>query len=140
MIRETVAYFKALGKEVIFDAEHFFDGCSANPAYALAALQAAAEGGADCLVLCDTNGGAFPSQVFEMTRSVLQQTAVPVGIHCHNDCGLAVANSLMAVRAGARHVQGTYIGFGERCGNANLSTLIGNLQLKDAYRCIPRSV
>lgn len=137
MIRETVAYFKALEKEVIFDAEHFFDGCSANPAYALAALQAAAEGGADCLVLCDTNGGAFPSQVFEMTRSVLQQTAVPVGIHCHNDCGLAVANSLMAVRAGARHVQGTYIGFGERCGNANLSTLIGNLQLKDTYRCIP---
>lgn len=137
MIQETLSFFKALGKEVIFDAEHFFDGYKENPDYALAALKAAEAGGADCLVLCDTNGGTFPDQVHAITAEVLRHTAVPVGIHSHNDCGMAVANSVMAVLAGARHVQGTYIGFGERCGNANLSTLIGNLQVKHGYPCIP---
>ncbi len=137
MIQETLAFFKDRGKEVIFDAEHFFDGYRANSSYAIAALKAAEAGGADCLVLCDTNGGTFPDEIFAVTKEVLKQVTIPVGIHCHNDCGMAVANSVMAVLAGSRHVQGTYIGFGERCGNANLSTLIGNLQVKYGYPCIP---
>ena len=137
MIRETIAFFKEKGKEVIFDAEHFFDGYKANPEYALLALQAAVDGGADCLVLCETNGGAFPSEVYEITKKVVETFSVPIGIHAHNDGGMAVANSIMAVEAGAIHVQGTYIGFGERCGNANLSTIIPNLQLKQGLSCIP---
>ncbi len=138
MIQDTIHFFKQKGKEVIFDAEHFFDGYKSNPAYALKALEAAIAGGADCLVLCETNGGAFPSEVYEITKKVVESFSVPVGIHCHNDCGMAVANSIMAVEAGASHVQGTYIGFGERCGNANLSTIIPNLQLKKGYDCIPK--
>ncbi|TCT16331.1 2-isopropylmalate synthase [Natranaerovirga pectinivora] len=137
MIEETMAFFKENGKEVFFDAEHFFDGYKANPEYALQALEAAVKGGADCLVLCDTNGGAMPLEVYEITKKVCETFSVRVGIHTHNDCGMAVANSMMAVEAGATHIQGTYIGFGERCGNANLSTIIGNLQLKKGYHCIP---
>lgn len=137
MIHETLSFFKVQGKEVIFDAEHFFDGFRSNPSYAIAALKAAESGGADCLVLCDTNGGTFPDQIFAITKEVLRHVKVPVGIHSHNDCGMAVANAIMAVLAGARHVQGTYIGFGERCGNTNLSTLIGNLQVKHGFPCIP---
>lgn len=137
MIQDTLTYFKIQGKEVIFDAEHFFDGFRHNPSYAIAALKAAEAGGADCLVLCDTNGGTFPDQIFAITKEVLRHVTTPVGIHCHNDCGMAVANSVMAVMAGARHVQGTYIGFGERCGNANLSTIIGNLQVKQGFLCVP---
>src|SRR5690606_9892850 len=133
MISETVAFFKKRGKEVIYDAEHFFDGYKNNPEYALQTLQAAYDGGADCLVLCDTNGGCFPLEVFEVVKLVTEKFKTKIGIHAHNDCGLAVANSLMAVEAGATHVQGTYIGFGERCGNANLSTIIPNLQLKKDY-------
>lgn len=138
MVAETVAYFKKLGKEVIFDAEHFFDGYSSNPEYAFKVLEAAAEGGADCLVLCDTNGGCFPGTVYDVVKKVKETFNIKVGIHTHNDCGMAVANSIMAVEAGAEHVQGTYIGFGERCGNANLSTIIPNLQLKKGYICIPQ--
>ncbi len=137
MIRETLAYFKAKDKEVIYDAEHFFDGYKNNPDYALKTLQAAADGGADCLVLCDTNGGTFPAQIAEIVRVVAARFKVPIGIHAHNDCGMAVANSVTAVENGARHVQGTYIGFGERCGNANLSTIIANLGVKRGYLCLP---
>lgn len=138
MIRETLAYFKARGKEVIYDAEHFFDGYKNNPDYALKTLQAAIEGGADALVLCDTNGGAFPAEISEIVGAMAASFSVPIGIHAHNDCGMAVANSVVAVEAGARHVQGTYIGFGERCGNANLSTIIANLGVKRAFECLPQ--
>jgi len=137
MINETMAFFKSRGKEVIYDAEHFFDGYKNNPDYALQTLQAALDGGADCLVLCDTNGGCFPSEIVQIIQVVMEKFKVKIGIHTHNDCGLAVANSIMAVEAGVTHVQGTYTGFGERCGNANLSTIIPNLQLKGNYLCIP---
>jgi len=131
MISESVAYLKAHGREVIYDAEHFFDGYKANPRYALQTLQAAAEAGADCLVLCDTNGGTLPSQVADIVREVKAAFPdIPLGIHAHNDSELAVANSLAAVEAGVTHVQGTINGYGERCGNANLCSVIANLQLK----------
>lgn len=137
MIKDTVHYMRKNGREVIFDAEHFFDGYKSNPQYALKALEAAAEGGASSLVLCDTNGGAMPDEVRRVTAQVKKafpQTSI--GIHCHNDCGLAVGNSLEAVLAGADQVQGTFLGFGERCGNANLCTVLANLQLKMGYECI----
>jgi 2-isopropylmalate synthase len=137
MIRETVAFFKARGKEVVFDAEHFFDGYKNNTDYAVRTLQAAIEGGADALVLCDTNGGSFPSEVGEIIARMSGLFTTPIGIHAHNDCGMAVAVSIAAVENGARHVQGTYIGFGERCGNANLSTIIANLGVKREYECLP---
>jgi 2-isopropylmalate synthase len=130
MIEESVAYLRSHGREVIFDAEHFFDGYKADPEYALETLRAAERGGASALVLCDTNGGSLTSEVAEITRRVVQMTDLAVGIHCHNDNDLAVANSLAAVEAGATHVQGTINGYGERCGNANLCTIIPNLQLK----------
>ncbi len=137
MISETVAYLKGLGKEVIFDAEHFFDGYKNNYEYALKTLEAAVLAGADCLALCDTNGGCFPDEIYNITKIVCEKFDVAVGIHCHNDCGMAVANAVMAVLAGASNVQGTFTGFGERCGNANLSTVIANLQVKRDYKCIP---
>lgn len=137
MIEETIRFFKNQGKEVIYDAEHFFDGFKANPKYALETLKAAQRGGADCLALCDTNGGCFPDEVRAIVDTLAGKLETPLGIHCHNDCGMAVANSVTAVMAGVRHVQGTYIGIGERCGNANLSTVIGNLQKKLGYQCIP---
>jgi 2-isopropylmalate synthase len=137
MVSDTLSYFKDLNKEVIFDAEHFFDGYRANPEYALSVLRVAESCGVSCIVLCDTNGGTFPEEVYAVTKMVCTQFSTPIGIHSHNDCGMAVANAMMAVSAGAEHVQGTYIGFGERCGNANLSTLIGNLQVKGGHACIP---
>ena len=137
MIRETLAFFKSRGKEVVYDAEHFFDGYKNNPDYAVKSLQAAVDGGADCLVLCDTNGGTFSSEVEEIVRKMVVLFDRPIGIHAHNDCGMAVANSVIAVENGARHVQGTYIGFGERCGNANLSTIIANLGVKRGFECLP---
>ncbi len=130
MIRDSVALVKAHGRKVIYDAEHFFDGYRADPAYALATLDAAIEGGADTVVLCDTNGGSLPDVVAERVGEVCGRTQLTVGIHAHNDCELAVANSLAAVSAGARHVQGTINGYGERCGNANLVSVIANLVLK----------
>ena len=136
MIGDTIRYLKAQGREVVYDAEHFFDGYRANAEYALRTLAAAAEAGADCLCLCDTNGGSFPHDIFEITRSVVERFKRPIGIHCHNDCELAVANSVMAVQAGATQVQGTINGFGERCGNANLCSIIPDLQLKLGYPCI----
>jgi len=137
MIQDTLAFFKAKGKEVIYDAEHFFDGYKNNPEYAVKSLQAAVDGGADVLVLCDTNGGTFPSEVASIVKKLQVLFNVPIGIHAHNDCGMAVANSVAAVENGARHVQGTYIGFGERCGNANLSTIIANLGVKRSFECLP---
>lgn len=130
LIHDSVAYLKKRVDEVIFDAEHFFDGYRANPEYALKALQAAEEGGADILVLCDTNGGTLPDEVESFFNSIQQAIKAPLGIHCHNDCELGVANSLAAVRAGAIQVHGTINGIGERCGNANLVSIIANLQLK----------
>jgi 2-isopropylmalate synthase len=137
MIGESVAYVKGLGKEVIYDAEHFFDGYKANPEYALQTLQAAAQNGADVLVLCDTNGGSLPWEIEEITRAVKVQVEIPLGIHTHDDGGNGVANTLAAVRAGVMQVQGTINGYGERVGNANLCTVIPNLQLKMGRECVP---
>lgn len=138
MIRDTVSYFKAAGKEVVFDAEHFFDGYGDNPQYALDTVGAAAEAGADTVVLCDTNGGSLPDVIGMVTAAVKSRYPEPkLGIHCHNDLGMAVAASLEAVLSGAEQVQGTVSGVGERCGNANLNTLIPLLQLKMGYGCIP---
>ena len=138
MIYDSVRFLSSQGKQVIFDAEHFFDGYKADEGYAMAALARAAEAGAYCLCLCDTNGGIFPDEAYRITRAVCERFPdVIVAIHCHNDGGLAVADSIEAVKAGAKQVQGTFLGFGERCGNANLSTVICNLQLKRGYECIP---
>jgi len=136
MIADSVRYLKALGREVIYDAEHFFDGHRANPAYAMQTLAAAAEAGADVLVLCDTNGGALPSTVATVVAEVRRSTATPLGIHAHNDGEMAVANSLVAVEMGAVHVQGTINGYGERCGNANLCSIIPALKLKMGHDCV----
>lgn len=128
---ESIRYLKQKGLEAIFDAEHFFDGYRANPEYATKVLAAAAEAGADALVLCDTNGGSLPHQVLEITQQVCDAFgSVVVGIHTHNDSDCATANALAAIRAGARHVQGTINGLGERCGNANLCSVIPNLAFK----------
>ena len=130
LVRDSVAYLKANGREVVFDAEHFYDGYRHNPEYALQVLEAAASAGADWLVLCDTNGGTMTRDVEAATRAVGKRFDVPLGIHAHNDSDLAVANSLIAVEAGARMVQGTINGLGERTGNANLCSIIPNLKLK----------
>jgi len=140
MIRETVSYLKANGKEVIYDAEHFFDGYKKNPSYARKTIEAALEAGADRVVLCDTNGGTMPHEV----QACAQEMAALVsgsklGIHVHNDGGLAVANTLAAVMAGATMVQGTVNGYGERCGNADLIPIIANLQLKMGKVCLPEA-
>ena len=108
-----------------------------NPDYAMQTLRAAVEGGAATLVLCDTNGGTMPGEIYELTGHVVTALGIPVGIHCHNDAGLAVANSILAVQAGATQVQGTLLGFGERTGNANLSTVIADLELKMGFTCLP---
>ena len=138
MIEESCRFLKSQGKEVIFDAEHFFDGWKDDSAFALMALEAAARGGADLLCLCDTNGGAFPEDVKTVLQQVAARFSLPIGVHFHEDCGMATANSITAVRYGAKQVQGTLLGFGERCGNANLSAVIGNLQCKLGYACIPQ--
>jgi 2-isopropylmalate synthase len=130
MIRETVAFLREQGRAVIYDAEHFFDGWKANPAYAKKTIQAAVEGGAMLVVMCDTNGGSMPDEVSALAKEAAAAVDVPLGIHTHNDCELAVANSLVAIDAGAVHVQGTINGLGERCGNANLVSVIANLTLK----------
>ncbi len=135
MIADSVRYLKHLGREVIYDAEHFFDGYRADPDYALQTLAAAAEAGADVLVLCDTNGGALPSTVAAAIAVVKEATTTPLGIHAHNDAEMAVANSLTAVEMGVGHVQGTINGYGERCGNANLCSIIPALKLKMGHNC-----
>lgn len=136
IVRDTISYLIGQSKEVIFDAEHFFDGYKVNPGYAVAVLAAAADGGAGTLTLCDTNGATLPGDVYKITETV--KKAFPsekIGIHCHNDIGCAVANTMLAVDAGAVQVQGTFIGIGERCGNADLSVIIPNLRLKCGYKC-----
>ena len=137
MIRDTVSYLKSKGLEVIYDAEHFFDGFKVNPEYALESLKAASEAGADNLSLCDTNGGSLPEEIKKAVREVRKAVKTPLGIHCHNDCNLAVANSIAAVEEGAVLVQGTINGYGERSGNANLTSIIPILELKMDKRCLP---
>ena len=130
MIEDTIRYLVSQGRRVMYDAEHFFDGFDADEAYAIETLRAAKRGGAEVLVLCDTNGGGVPWRIEETTRTALRELSYPLGIHAHDDTGCAVANSLAAVRAGARQIQGTLNGYGERCGNANLSVIIPNVELK----------
>jgi len=136
MIADSIQYLKAQGLTVFFDAEHFFDGFKSNTDYALRCLKVAEEAGADCLVLCDTNGGTLPSEVTTAVEAAKRVTAVPLGIHAHNDSGVAVANTLAAVKAGATQVQGTINGYGERCGNADLCSVIPNLKLKMGINCV----
>ncbi len=136
MILESVRYLKEHGRECVYDAEHFFDGYKEDSEYALLTLKEAAKGGADWIVLCDTNGGSLPSDVVKIIKEVHKEIKVPLGIHAHNDSELAVANSLAAVEAGATQIQGTVNGYGERCGNANLCSIIPNLKLKMGVACI----
>ena len=136
MIEDSVAFLKKRMDEVVYDAEHFFDGYKANPDYALKTIQAAEAAGADCIVLCDTNGGTLTHEVEDIIAAVKARITTPFGIHAHNDAELAVANSLMAIRMGAVQVHGTINGYGERCGNANLCSLIPSLKLKMGIDCI----
>lgn len=138
MIADSVAYLTGLGRKVIYDAEHFFDGFKANPDYALKTITAAAQAGAILVCLCDTNGGTLPPQVQQCVRQALETVKIPVGIHPHNDSGVAVANALAAVTAGATQVQGTINGIGERCGNVDITTVIANLRLKLGYDCLKK--
>ncbi len=139
MIADSVRFLKEKGKEVIYDAEHFFDGYKDNPEYAMSTLKTAADAGADCLVLCETNGGALPDEVARITAAVVGALDIPVGIHSHNDGELGVANALASVRAGATHVQGTVNGIGERVGNCNLVSAVPNLMLKMGCDCLPKA-
>ena len=133
MISDTVSYLKKQGRRVIFDAEHFFDGYKSNPKYTLETIKAAAESGADTVVLCDTNGGTMPLDVQQIIYEVRKELNIPLGIHAHNDSGMGIANSIIAVQSGAVHVQGTINGYGERCGNADLCVIIPNIHLKLDY-------
>ena len=141
MIRDTILYLRSQQRRVIYDAEHWFDAYRFNPEYALETLRAAAAAGAEWLVLCDTNGGCLPAEIATITQAVLNEShhlqGAQIGIHTHNDSGTAVANALAAVQAGATMIQGTMNGYGERCGNANLCSVIPNLELKLGYRCLP---
>ena len=136
LINDSLVYLKQYMNEVIYDAEHFFDGYKNNPEYALKTLVAAADAKVDCIVLCDTNGGTLPHEIPAIMTAVQEAVNVPIGIHAHNDSECAVANSLMAVSCGAQHVQGTINGFGERCGNANLCSIAPALILKQEYKCL----
>ncbi len=136
MIRDSVAYLKAEGRQVFYDAEHFFDGFRANPEFALKTVQTAQDAGAGMVVLCDTNGGRLPEDVAAAVEAVRKVLTVPIGIHCHNDCDLATANSLIAVDHGAVQVQGTINGIGERCGNADLISAAANLAVKKGYQVL----
>jgi len=136
MIADSICYLKGKGFTVFFDAEHFFDGFKSNSEYAMRTLAVAGEAGADCLILCDTNGGTLPAEIAGAVEVIGQVTSVPLGIHAHNDTELAVANSLAAVVAGATHVQGTINGYGERCGNANLCSIVPALKIKMGVDCI----
>jgi 2-isopropylmalate synthase len=138
LIRNSVAFLKSHGREVIYDAEHFFDGYKADPVYALETLKAAEEAGADLLVLCDTNGGTMPADLGARFEAASKHVRIGLGIHTHNDCDMAVANSIAAIQLGAVQVQGTINGYGERCGNANLCSVISNLELKLGMRSIGR--
>jgi 2-isopropylmalate synthase len=137
IIEQSVAYLRSNGKRVIYDAEHFFDGYKADPAYALETLKAAIRGGAETVVLCDTNGGTLPWELEQIIRELKPSLAHPFGIHTHNDSECALVNSLIAVREGAVQVQGTINGVGERCGNVNLISVMANLEMKMGYACLP---
>ncbi|MEO6725059.1 MAG: citramalate synthase [Blastocatellia bacterium] len=138
MIADTVSHLKSCGRRVLYDAEHFFDGYRANAEYALDTLAAAAQAGAETIILCDTNGGRLPEEIADAVALVHKRIPnVRIGIHCHNDSELAVANSIAAIEAGATHVQGVMNGYGERCGNANLCSVIPNLELKMNRHCLP---
>ena len=139
IIRDSVEFLKKKKREVVYDAEHFFDGYKHNPEYALKTLRTAMDAGADILVLCDTNGGSLPEEVKKIIGKGREQGQIPLGIHAHNDLDLGVANSLAAVEAGCVQVQGTFNGFGERCGNADLSTIIGILSSKLNYKTLPEN-
>jgi 2-isopropylmalate synthase len=136
MIKDTIKYLYENGKEVFFDAEHFYDGYKENKDYAMAALKAAEQAGAKVVVLCDTNGGTLPQEIYDITKAVRKEISIEIGIHSHDDMGMAVANSIMAIQAGAKQVQGTFIGIGERCGNANLSAIMPALKLKLGYEVL----
>ncbi|HTU48742.1 MAG TPA: citramalate synthase [Bryobacteraceae bacterium] len=136
LISESVSYLKAHGREVVYDAEHFFDGYIANPTFALRTLEAAKSSGADVLCLCDTNGGTLPPRLVEIVAQVRARFEGVLGIHCHNDCDVAVANTILAVEGGVTHVQGCINGYGERCGNANLCSILPNLELKLGHTTI----
>ena len=136
MIEDSIAYLVSSKKNVIYDAEHFFDGYKDNPEYALATLKKAEEGGAKRIVLCDTNGGTMPYEIGEIIEEVKKFISVPLGIHAHNDAGVGVANSIMGIRSGCLHVQGTINGYGERCGNADLCAVIPNIKIKLGLDCI----
>ncbi len=141
MISDSIAYLKSCGKRVFFDAEHFYDGYKNNPEYALSAVEAAHKAGAERVILCDTNGGCLPAEIKEITETVIERLPKAViGIHAHNDGDMAVANSIIAVQAGAKHIQGTINGYGERCGNANLCSVIPTLQLKMGFETIGDSL
>lgn len=140
MIVDSIKYLREGGQRVFLDAEHFFDGYLSNRAYALEVVRVAAEAGADVIALCDTNGGALPEEIAEIVHDVLGASSARLGIHCHNDTGCAVANSLAAVSAGATHVQGTLNGYGERTGNADLVTIIANLELKKGLKVLPEGL
>jgi len=137
MIRESIEFLRSGGQRVFLDAEHFFDGYRSNPHYALEVVRTAAEAGADVVALCDTNGGMLPDELSQVVHEVLGKSSARLGIHCHNDTGCAIANSLAAVAAGATHVQGTLNGYGERTGNADLVSIIANLQLKKKQKVLP---
>ena len=137
VIHDTIAFLKRRVDEVILDAEHFFDGFAAVPDFALKCLSAAADAGVDLICLCDTNGGRLPFEIEDGVKAARATVSCPIGMHCHNDSEVAVANTIAAVRAGAVQVQGTINGLGERCGNANLISTIANLQLKMGYQCVP---
>ncbi|MSS72330.1 MAG: citramalate synthase [Candidatus Latescibacteria bacterium] len=138
LVEDSVAYLKTHGREVVYDAEHFFDGYKNDPKYAMATLLAAQEGGAAILVLCDTNGGTLTSEAYEIVEAVKKEIGIPFGIHTHNDAGMGVANTIAAVELGAAQVQGTINGYGERCGNANLCAIIPTIELKLSKTCIGR--
>jgi 2-isopropylmalate synthase len=138
MIKDSIKFLRQGGQRVFLDAEHFFDGYRANPAYALEVVRAAAEAGADVIALCDTNGGMLPDELSDVVAKVISDSSARIGIHCHNDTGCAIANSLAAVAAGASHVQGTLNGYGERTGNADLISIIANLQLKKKQEVLPK--
>ncbi len=136
LISDTVSYLKAHGREVVYDAEHFFDGYQANSAFALRTLEAAKDAGADVLCLCDTNGGTLPMHLAEVVEEIRKRFDGIIGIHCHNDSEVAVANTLIAVEAGVTHIQGCINGYGERCGNTNLCSVLANLELKLGHTTI----
>ena len=138
MIKESIEFLKSNKKKVFFDAEHFFDGYKHDRDYAIETLKTAEASGAEMVILCDTNGGIFPDEIVDILNDVKKNIKIPFGIHTHNDCGMAVALSVVAVLNGATQVQGTFLGYGERCGNANLSSIIPNLELKKGFECLPK--